>query len=299
MTRGSSGPPAAFAAVVIMASAVAPGTSSLAVEVCVLALIGLSLDVVLRGLGAAALCQPGVFAVAAWVTAELLRRNQSPVVALCVAAAAGGAVALVCLLGVGAGRAGLTVAGLGVSLIATGLAPVAPAFLPPVFLGVSLATSRAAVVMALAGLAAGVWLCDRLLRGELHRWVVIARDAPDLLPRAGVSLGAVRGGALAVSGVLAGLAGWAAAVGSLGTPSAGGIDPALVFAWLLIPLAARAVSEKSAAHGLAATLAGATLFAVVARAAEAAGVPVLAPAGALVVALVWRQAAHREPVGAR
>lgn len=272
---------AAFAAVALAVSAAAPSLAGLALEVAVLALIGLSLDVVLRRLGAVALFHGGAFALAAWLTAWLLARNQSPVVALAAGALAGGATGLAVLAGHRAGRSGLAAAGLGVALAVTALAPPAQLFTPPVFLGVGLGTPRAALVIALAALGAGWWLWRALLEGDLARWVALAREAPDLLPRAGVPAAGVRGSVLALSGVLAGMAGWAAAIGTLGAPAGRAVDPAIGLAWLAIPLAG--------GPGVTGALAGAAVFAGLARAAAAVGVPALALAAPLAAVLLWRE----------
>ncbi|HWH31791.1 MAG TPA: hypothetical protein VNU01_03885 [Egibacteraceae bacterium] len=274
----------AYAAAALVVSAVRPSLAAVLLEITVLALIGLSLDVALRRVGAPALLQPGAVAAGAWATAALLGRNQSPVIALAAAALAGAVAGLAVLGGHPGGPVGLVFAGIAVAILATAIVPPAPGFVPPVFLGVSLASSRATLGVALLALAAGAALYRATVDGDLGRWLGIARRTPDLVTRVGVSLPAVLGSGLALSGMLAGLAAWAAALGTLGVPAMRPIDPGVGLAWLLIPLAG--------GGGVAGALGGAAVFAAVTKIAAAAGVPALAIAGPLVAVLWWRGAAR-------
>lgn len=280
---GSPALPVTFAVAVLLIATVAPSTAKPLAAITVLAVLGLSLDVVVRRMGTLALFQPAAVALAAWAVARLLAANQSPVVALAAALALGAATAAAPLLSAGArSRHGIVLGALALSVAAGTLAPPMPGFAPPVFLGLGMASHTAALVCALLALVGGGLLSDAVLRGDLGRWLVVWRDMPDLADRTGVASGAVAAAGLAVSGALAGAAAWASVIATLGLPASEPVDPAVGFTWLLVPLVG--------GPGVAGAVAGAAVLVGVEGVARALGVPTLTLVGPFVALLLWRRA---------
>jgi len=273
----------AFVLVSLLLARVVPGFTSTLTEVVVVAVIVLSYDVALRRLGSPVLMQPGVLALAAWVTGVVLGWNTSPVIALLVAIVAG-VLAASSLLAIPAavGSAGLVMGGLALTVVLTDVVPPVPGFAPPVFLGIDLGTPTAALVAALLALALGAWVWRMLLTQDLGRWLLAAKHAPNLVARGGVSPRAVTAAGLALAGGLAGLAGWAAAVATLGGPVTRAVDPSLALAWIAATLVV--------GPGMAGVLGGALVFVLLSKVAVAVGLSPLLLLGPLTAGLLWRQA---------
>lgn len=273
----------AFVLVSLLLTRVIPGFTPTLTEVVVVAVIVLSYDVALRRLGSPVLIQPGVLALAAWVTGVVLGWNTSPVIALVVALSAGVLAALTLLaLPVSVGPAGLVMGGLALTMVLTDVVPPVPGFAPPVFLGIDLGTPTAALMSALLALALGAWAWRLLLMQDLGRWLVAAKHAPKLVARGGVSPRAVTAAGLALAGGLAGLAGWAAAIATLGGPVTRAVDPSLALSWVAATLVI--------GPGTAGVLGGAGVFVLLSKLAVAVELSPLLLLGPLTAGLLWRQA---------
>jgi ABC-type branched-subunit amino acid transport system permease subunit len=272
-----------FAVASLGLAALVPGTAATLARITVLAVLGLSFDVVLRRMGTPALFQPAVVGCAAWAVAALLGANQSAAVALAAALLIGAVLAPAPLLLAGSRNRHALVAGaLALSVATTAALPAPRGFAPPVFIGVNLGSHTAALACALLVLIGGGWGSARALRHDFGRWLAVWRAMPELADRSGVAPGAVAAAGLALSGALAGAAAWAGVLGTLGMPAGRPADPAAAFAWLLVPLAG--------GSGPAGAVAGAALLVGLDAVAGMLGIPVLALAGPAVALLLWRRA---------
>lgn len=267
---------------------VVPGSATALTDVAIVAMLALSLDVTLRRLGAPVLVQPGVVALSGWLTAWLLARNQSAVVALAIAVTAGAAAVLpLALPRRWADPRALAVCGTAAGVAVAVAMPPLPGYGPPMLLGVALATPTAALTVALLTLL----LAERVVRGvdegELGRWLGVVVADPAYAARSGSEPRVVTAAGLALCGGLAGLAGGALALASLGRASAGGVDPVTVLVWLTAPLLATVFGG-----GVLALVAGAAVAVGLGEAAGLLGLHPAALAAPVLAALLLRGGAR-------
>jgi len=256
----------------------AHGTGSQAVA---LVLIGLSLTVTVGWLRVVTLFQPAAVAAGAAATGALLVRGHGAGVALAGAAVLGGIAGMLALAPAAADpRRWLPATSL-LLTVATGL--VVPRYVfrplaPPALLGMDLGRHR---TLYFTGLAVAALACAVV--GALQR----ARFGRRLLTvGAGAGAGDVPGSprpwveGVALSGALAGIAGWVGMILHEGLPSPLDFAPTTAIAYLAIPL-------LGGAWSIAGALVGAAVFLLAARIALAMGhAAVTLPAVLLVVAAV-------------
>jgi branched-chain amino acid transport system permease protein len=222
------------------------GTAALAAV-----LVACSLVVTTGWLRTITFFQPAALGTAAWVTAWLLAGGQSLPVALAGALVAGAGVALASLaLAGGDPRRGLPGASLVVAaffaLLALPQATARP-FPRPVLLGIDLAGERPLYLVGFAvvvGLLAAVAL---LRRTDVGRGLAAVGAGEDFALRCGIDLRSAWVGGLALSGALAGGAGWLLAVQARGPLDAGAYSLVAAVAVLAYPLLGGSSSLTGAA----------------------------------------------------
>lgn len=226
----------ALAALAVVRAATGPAV----LRIAILALAGLAVLPVLGWLRTLWLAPVAAAGIAAWTTATLLQLEQS-VLSAGVAASVAGA-----LVGAGAALGTRRVAAAArpwVSLLLTVVvwAAVLPRVNsspapPPLLFGVDLAGDRALGVTAVVLLALGVWVVGNLATARVGRQMGAAGSSPTLALRSGASMSGVWLRAGAVSGALAGWAGFLLAVDVQSLPAIGQFSPSTALVWLAVPL---------------------------------------------------------------
>lgn len=281
------------AALVVLAVAVLwpyvltdPGAHRTGAQLLALVLVGLSLTLTVGWLRVVSLYQPAAAAVGAGVTAALLTAGHAGPLALAGAAAGGAAVALL-VLGIASAdpRRWLPLVSLAVTAVAAILvdALVLRVVTRPVLLGVDLAVDRTLYLVGLVIVAGACALVARLRRTDVGRRLVAVGADEAFAGRSGVARGPTWAEGVAVSGALAGVAGWLTALVHHGLPSPLEFAPTTAVAYLAIPVVGGSWSVTGA-------VLGACLFLATARLGLALGWSSLAlPALALVLGVIcWR-----------
>lgn len=265
-----------------------PAAHRTAAQLLALMLIGLSLTVTVGWLRVVSLYQPAAVAVGAGLTAALLSGGQAAPVALAGAAAGGSAVALLSL-GIAASdpRRWLPLVSLAVTAVAAVLvdAMVLRVVTRPVVLGVDLAVDRILYLAGLVLVAGACVLVARLRETDVGRRLLAVGTDEVFAGRSGVAAGPTWAEGVALSGALAGVAGWLTALIHYGLPSPLEFAPTTAVAYLAIPVLGGSWSVVGA-------VVGAGVFLLAARLGLALGWSSLAvPAAVLVLAAVrWRPA---------
>lgn len=254
------------------------------VQLLSLVLVGLSLTITVGWLRAISLFQPAAAAIGAGVTATLLTRDHSVGVAFVLATAGGAAVGLITLaVAVADPKRWLPPISLAVTAVVAVLVDqwVLRAFRRPTLLDIELSDDRALYLVGLAVTAAACLLVTRLRRTDLGRQLLAVGAGTLFASRRGVAAGAVQAQGIALSGALAGAAGWLTSLLHQGLPSPLEFAPVTAVAYLAIPVVGGVWSTAGA-------LIGASLFLGATRLALLAGTSTLSVvAAALVVATMW------------
>lgn len=234
--------PARWAALLVLIAVVflRPGSGPWVVRIAVLGLAGLAVLPILGWLRTLWFAPVAAAALAAWATVAVLRAGQAVPVAALAAMVVGAAVAALIAL---ATQRAHPLARPWVSLLPT--VAVWALLLPrlgaattqaPLLFGVDLAGERALAVVAVALLGFGVWAVGNLARTRAGRQIGAAGSSATLAIRSGASPAAVWLQAGAVSGVLAGWAGFVLTMDVQSLPGVAQFSPATAVTWLAVPL---------------------------------------------------------------